>query len=137
MSEEAKISRRKFIAGTVAAAIAGIVVGAGGTYAAFAGARAPEKTVTRTVTKTVTTTVTAPASPTTTPAEGIPSGPIKLGVITIFTGPGAMLFDPGFKALEIEVEKINAQGGILGRKIELVVKDSGGKPDVCVDHFKR
>jgi len=136
MSEEAKISRRKFIAGTVAATIAGIVVGAGGTYAAFAGARAPEKTVTTTVTKTVTTTVTA-ASPTITPTGAIPSGPIKLGVITIFTGPGAMLFDPGFKALEIEVEKINAQGGILGRKIELVVKDSGGKPDVCVDHFKR
>ncbi|HEW93424.1 hypothetical protein DRN84_01840 [Candidatus Geothermarchaeota archaeon] len=67
----------------------------------------------------------------------VPKEPLKIGVITILSGPGALLFDPGLKALQMEVEKINANGGILGRKIELSIKDSGGKPENSVDFFRR
>ena len=146
-----RISRRDFLKGLVGGLIVGGVIGVAGGYVAAPGKEktitatktvTSEKTVTKTVTaaapgaktvtETTTTTVTAKPKP-----REIPSKPIKLGVITILTGPGAMLFDPGLKALQMEVEKINAQGGILGRKIELVVKDSGGKPDKCIEHYKR
>ncbi len=152
---EVKTSRRDFLKGLGA----GLVVAAAAAAASYfaAPAKVIEKTLTKiltvtktkTETKTVTVTpgtaVTAPTTvvktvtvtPKPKPKGAIPKKPIKLGVITILSGPGAMLFDPGLKALKMEVEKINAQGGILGRKIELVVHDSGGKPERCVDLFKR
>ena len=37
----------------------------------------------------------------------------------------------------MEAKRINQAGGILGREVELVVKDSGGKADVSVDLFNK
>ncbi len=138
-------TRRDFIKGLATGLIvAGIVAGVGGYYGGRESAKTITKTVTKTltggtttastVTKTVTQTVTA--TPGKTPT-GIPKTPIKLGVVTILSGPGAMLFDPGLKALQMEIDKINANGGILGRKVELIVYDFGGKPDRCVDLYKK
>ena len=35
------------------------------------------------------------------------------------------------------VDKINAAGGVLGRKIELIIKDSGGSPEKAVSFAKQ
>lgn len=52
--------------------------------------------------------------------------PIKIGSFLSVTGPASFLGDPEKRTLELYVEKINAAGGVLGRKIELVIYDDGG-----------
>lgn len=51
---------------------------------------------------------------------------IKIGSVLAVTGPASFLGDPEEKTLKMYVEEINASGGLLGEKIELVVYDSGG-----------
>jgi branched-chain amino acid transport system substrate-binding protein len=53
-------------------------------------------------------------------------GTIKIGTVLSVTGPASFLGDPEDKTLKLYVDKINAAGGILGKKIELVVYDDGG-----------
>ena len=50
---------------------------------------------------------------------------IKIGSVLSVTGPAAFLGDPELKTLQLYVEKINAAGGVLGRKLELVHYDDG------------
>lgn len=51
--------------------------------------------------------------------------PIKIGSVLSATGPAAFLGDPEVKTLQLYVEKLNAEGGLLGRKLELVLYDDG------------
>ncbi len=51
--------------------------------------------------------------------------PIKIGSVLSVTGPAAFLGDPELKTLELYVEKINKEGGVLGRQLELVHYDDG------------
>ena len=52
--------------------------------------------------------------------------PIRIGAFLAVTGPAAFLGDPEQKTLELYVGKLNAAGGLLGRKLELVSYDSAG-----------
>jgi branched-chain amino acid transport system substrate-binding protein len=52
--------------------------------------------------------------------------PIRVGAFLSVTGPAAFLGDPELKTLELYVERVNAQGGVLGRKVRLVSYDDGG-----------
>jgi len=54
--------------------------------------------------------------------------PIRIGMPTILSGRVAMLGNASVNAATMEVEKFNAAGGLGGRKIELVVRDSKGQP---------
>ena len=49
--------------------------------------------------------------------------PIKIGAVVSSTGPASFLGDPQQKTLEMDVQRINASGGVLGRKLELVLYD--------------
>jgi len=49
--------------------------------------------------------------------------PIRIGAVVSSTGPASFLGDPEQKTLEMEVERLNAAGGVLGRKIELKLYD--------------
>lgn len=49
--------------------------------------------------------------------------PIKIGAVVSSTGPASFLGDPQQKTLEMEVQRINATGGVLGRKVELILYD--------------
>jgi branched-chain amino acid transport system substrate-binding protein len=51
---------------------------------------------------------------------------IKIGSVLSITGPASFLGDPEDKTLKLYVDKINAAGGIAGKKIELIVYDDGG-----------
>jgi branched-chain amino acid transport system substrate-binding protein len=51
---------------------------------------------------------------------------IKIGSVLSITGPASFLGDPEDKTLKLYVDKINAAGGVDGKKIELVVYDDGG-----------
>lgn len=54
--------------------------------------------------------------------------PIKLGMIQSLTGPGASFGNAMRNAAEARVKDYNANGGVLGRQIELVVLDDATDP---------
>jgi len=62
---------------------------------------------------------------------------IKIGSFLAVTGGASFLGDPEKKTLEMYVDKINADGGVLGKKLELIVYDSGGSPKKAVPFAKR
>ncbi len=53
---------------------------------------------------------------------------IKVGMPTILSGRVAQLGTSSRNAVMLEVDKFNAAGGLGGRKIEMVVRDSKGQP---------
>lgn len=55
--------------------------------------------------------------------------PIKIGMPTIMSGRVAILGESSVDAAMVTVRRVNAAGGIDGRMLELVVRDSRGKPD--------
>ena len=63
--------------------------------------------------------------------------PIKIGAFLSVTGPAAFLGDPEQKTLELYVEKVNAAGGVLGRKLQLVAYDSAGDAEKARTFAKR
>lgn len=63
--------------------------------------------------------------------------PIKIGAIFGVTGPAAFLGAPEAKTAEMFVDQVNANGGIYGRKLQLVLKDSGGSPEKAVSFAKQ
>lgn len=62
---------------------------------------------------------------------------IKIGAFLSVTGPASFLGEPEKKTLERHVERLNKDGGIGGRKIELVVYDDAGTPDKAATFAKR
>lgn len=54
--------------------------------------------------------------------------PIKIGVLATLSGPKAAYGEPAVQGATIAAEEINNNGGINGRKIELMVRDDEGKP---------
>ena len=60
-------------------------------------------------------------------ATAVAEEPIRIGSFLSVTGPTAYLGDPELKTLELYIEKLNAAGGLLGRKLELVSYDDGGE----------
>ena len=63
--------------------------------------------------------------------------PIRIGAFLAVTGPAAFLGDPEQKTLELYVEKLNAAGGLLGRKLQLVSYDSAGDAEKARTFAKR
>ena len=63
--------------------------------------------------------------------------PIKIGAIFSVTGAASFLGAPEEKTARMLVDQINAKGGVLGRKLELVLKDSGGSSEKAVSFAKQ
>jgi branched-chain amino acid transport system substrate-binding protein len=55
--------------------------------------------------------------------------PIRIGSVLSLSGPAAFLGAPELKTLQIYIAKINAEGGVLGRKLELVEYDDASRSD--------
>jgi len=68
---------------------------------------------------------------------GFAQEPIKVGAFLSATGPAAFLGDPEQKTLEMYVERLNAGGGVLGRKLQLVSYDDGGDAEKARTFAKR
>jgi branched-chain amino acid transport system substrate-binding protein len=86
------------------------------------------------VSPTGTTTLETP-QPTTT-AAGRKKDVFKLGVVTFQTGAASIFGVPALNAAQLLVEQINQAGGILGAKVELVVRDESGGPDKMVAVYR-
>jgi branched-chain amino acid transport system substrate-binding protein len=73
-----------------------------------------------------------------TPKGNIPSTPYKIGHMTFFTGPAAILGEPMYKGQLLAAEEINAHGGFLGkRKIEVLKADEAAGVDGNVKELRR
>jgi urea transport system substrate-binding protein len=63
--------------------------------------------------------------------------PIKVGLISPLTGAWTVYGKAHSAGFELGVDEINAAGGVLGRKIELVVGDSKTEPRIVVEQANR
>jgi len=63
--------------------------------------------------------------------------PIKIGAILSVTGPASFLGAPEAKTLEMLVAETNKKGGIQGRQIQLIIKDSGASPEKAFSFAKQ
>jgi len=58
------------------------------------------------------------------------SDTVKVGVVLPLTGPQAKFGEIEKKSFDLALEEINAAGGINGKKLELVMEDDTGRPEV-------
>lgn len=63
--------------------------------------------------------------------------PIRIGTFLAVTGPASFLGDPELKTLQMYIDQMNADGGVIGRKVELVHYDDGGNAKESVNFVKR
>ncbi len=62
---------------------------------------------------------------------------IKIGAIYIMSGPFAIYGKFARDGMELAVDEINASGGVMGRKLELVIEDSTGKARVAIQAARK
>ena len=70
-------------------------------------------------------------------APALAQEPIRVGAFLSVTGPAAFLGDPELKTLELYVERLNAEGGVLGRKLQLIAYDDAGDDEKARTFAKR
>jgi len=58
--------------------------------------------------------------------------PVVIGALMAVTGPASFLGAPEARTLELVAADLNARGGIDGRPVKLVIKDTGGSPEKAV-----
>lgn len=69
--------------------------------------------------------------------DGVSKTAISLGQSLAMTGPGATLALPFGQGARLYFDRVNAGGGIHGRKIELTTLDDMGNPDTAVANTKK
>lgn len=62
---------------------------------------------------------------------------IKIGYIGALSGETAVWGQAGLNGMELTAEEINANGGILGKKVEIIGLDGRGQPVDSVNAFKK
>jgi branched-chain amino acid transport system substrate-binding protein len=68
-------------------------------------------------------------------AEG--QGPVQIGAIEILTGPAAAYGISIRAGLELALAEINQKGVLDGRKIDLIVEDSGGNKESAINAARK
>lgn len=61
------------------------------------------------------------------------SGPIKIGEINSYSSM-PQFTAPYRQGWQLAVEEVNAAGGLLGRKVEVIARDDGGRPEEALRH---
>lgn len=69
--------------------------------------------------------------------SAVAADPIKIGSVLSVTGPAAFLGDPELKTMQLYIEKINKEGGVLGRQLQLVHYDDGSDASKANGFAKR
>ena len=64
--------------------------------------------------------------------QGISDTEIVVGTHEVLTGPGSAWGVPVANGMKMAVEEINLAGGVNGRKIKLIIEDSGYDPKRAV-----
>jgi len=55
---------------------------------------------------------------------------IKVGIVDTYTGPATSFTQDTLDGFKLAVDKINAKGGVLGKKLEYTTRDEKFKPDI-------
>jgi branched-chain amino acid transport system substrate-binding protein len=66
------------------------------------------------------------------PFAALAADTIKIGFPIPLSGPTAVYGDPILKGAQMAVDEINAKGGVLGKKLELLARDSKANADEAV-----
>jgi branched-chain amino acid transport system substrate-binding protein len=66
------------------------------------------------------------------PAAALAAEPIKIGFPIPLSGPTAVYGEPILKGAEMAAAEINAKGGVLGRPLEILARDSKANADEAV-----
>src|SRR5438552_12200002 len=69
--------------------------------------------------------------------EGITRSSIVVGQSICLTGPGSSLSVPFHEGAKLYFDRVNAAGGVNGRKIELVTLDDHGNLTLVVENTKK
>ncbi|HEX4892694.1 MAG TPA: ABC transporter substrate-binding protein [Hyphomicrobiaceae bacterium] len=67
-----------------------------------------------------------------TSAQAQAANVIKIGMPLALTGPLGSVGQQQKRGAEFHTKVVNAKGGILGRKVELLIEDTAGNPATCV-----
>lgn len=84
-----------------------------------------------------TTTTTTETTTETASSSGSEVEPIRIGGITAVTGDKAEMGESFWRSWQLAIDKVNAEGGVLGRPVELVLEDSKGDPKEAVELTKK
>jgi branched-chain amino acid transport system substrate-binding protein len=60
-----------------------------------------------------------------------------IGVTAALTGPVSSTYQPAVDAMRIYIDRVNANGGVNGRKIKLMIEDDGAKPSKAAANTKQ
>ncbi len=132
-SESRTVSRRDFLK---LAGIAGAALGLGGGLGGFLAA-CGDDTATTTTTAGSGTTATTAGGATTTVAAGADTTPWYVGGVADVTGPLATIGVDLKDGFDLEIEKLNAEGGVKGHPIKIIWEDSAGDPQKCTQAFTK
>jgi branched-chain amino acid transport system substrate-binding protein len=61
---------------------------------------------------------------------------IKIGIVDTYTGPALIHTQNSLDAFKMVVDKLNASGGVLGRKIEYMTRDDKFRPEIALTMVK-
>lgn len=79
-----------------------------------------------------------PKTDSTAPADNTASGDtIKIGYVSALSGDTALWGQAGLNGMLLTAEKVNADGGILGRQVEIIGLDGKGEPADSVSAYKK
>src|SRR6266853_4095831 len=67
---------------------------------------------------------------------GVPSDPVKIGIIAIRAGIAAPVGTAGLRGTEWWTERVNKAGGILGRPVQLIVEEESNPKDT-VERYRK
>lgn len=140
--ESRTVSRREFLkyAGIAGAALS-LGGGLGGLLAACGDDSAATTTTSAVSGTTATTaggaTTTAAGGATTTVAAGADTTPWYVGGVADVTGPLATIGVDLKDGFDLEIEKLNAEGGVKGHPIKIIWEDSAGDPQKSTAAFTK
>ncbi|MYM69131.1 ABC transporter substrate-binding protein [Pseudoduganella sp. FT55W] len=63
--------------------------------------------------------------------------PIRMGAVLSLTGANATVGEDVRRAVDMAVDKVNSQGGVLGKKFAVTVEDSGGNPTTALNAARK
>jgi ABC-type branched-subunit amino acid transport system substrate-binding protein len=66
--------------------------------------------------------------------DGVSADRVRIGMVNAQTGPAAALGQAMLAGSRAVFEHVNAQGGVHGRRLELLVADDGYEPEQTVEH---
>ena len=60
-----------------------------------------------------------------------------VGLTGALTGPPSSTYAPAVEALRIYIDRVNAAGGVNGKKIKLILEDDGAQPSKAAANAKK